>query len=255
MNILVIGDVVSSVGCEYLRSVLPGVKRLYDVKFTVANGENSAVGNGILPSSAKFLFDSGVDVITSGNHVFKRREIYDYLEETPNLLRPANYPSGAYGKGYTVFDFSYTKIAVINLIGQVFMDTNNCPFKTADEIIERLDTPNIIVDFHAEASGEKGAMGYYLDGRVSAVVGTHTHVQTADEQILPNGTGFITDVGMTGPKGSVLGIKPSCIIQKMTTHMPTRFEVSEQNCALNAILFDIDIKNGKCQNVSRVNMV
>lgn len=255
MNILFIGDVVSQPGCNMLRSSLPGLKKEYQLDLVIANGENSAVGNGILPKSADFLFDSGVDVITLGNHAFKRKEIYDYLEENPSIIRPANYPAGAYGKGFTVVDMGRHSVAVINLSGQVFMEPNGDPFRTADEIISKISTKLIIVDFHAEATGEKGAMGYYLDGRVSAVLGTHTHVQTADEQILPQGTGFISDAGMTGPIHSILGVAPECVVHKMTTHLPTRFEVSDSSCMLNGVLLEINEQNGNCATIKRLNIV
>lgn len=255
MNILFIGDIVSQPGCNILRNKLPSLKKQYAVDLVVANGENSAVGNGILPKSANFIFDSGVDVITLGNHTFKRREIYDYLETTPNIIRPANYPKGTYGQGYCVYDMGRVRVAVVNLIGQVYLEPNRCPFETADSILKRLDTNIILVDFHAEATGEKGALAYYLDGRVSAVLGTHTHVQTADERILPKGTGYITDVGMTGPIESVLGVNPKCIVRKMTTHLPTRFEVTDDPCKLNAVLLKIDEKTGRCAEIFRMNIV
>ena len=255
MNILFIGDIVSQPGCNMLRKHLPSLKKQYAVDLVVANGENSAVGNGILPKSADFIFDSGVDVITLGNHTFKRQEIYDYLDSTPNIIRPANYPKGSYGKGWCIYDMGRVRVAVINLIGQVYLEPNGCPFETVDSILEQLDTNIILVDFHAEATGEKGALGYYLDGRVSAVLGTHTHVQTADERVLPNGTGFITDVGMVGPIESVLGVNPKCIVRKMTTHLPTRFEVTNDPCRLDAVLLKIDEKTGKCAEVTRFDLV
>ncbi len=255
MNLLFIGDVVSQSGCNIIRQKLSNLKKEYQVDLVIANGENSAVGNGILPKSADFLFDSGVDIITLGNHTFKRREIYDYLEEHEHIIRPANYPSSVPGKGYCVYDMGRISVAVINLIGQVYLDANNCPFQAVDEILKQLDTNIIIVDFHGEATGEKGAMGYYLDGRVSAVLGTHTHVQTADEQILPQGTGFISDVGMTGPIQSILGVAPDCIVRKMTTHLPTRFEVRDTPCMINAVFLQIEEKSGHCALIQRLKIV
>lgn len=254
MNILAIGDVVSNIGCEYLRKKLPSLKKMYGVDFCIVNGENSAAGNGITPQSADFLFDSGADLITTGNHVFRRREIYDRLDTDRNIIRPANYYSGNPGKGYAIADMGSVKIGVINLAGNAFMEGAN-PFTAADEVLKKLDDCRIILcDFHAEATGEKRALGFYLDGRVSAVFGTHTHVQTADEQILPNGTGYITDLGMVGTINSVLGVSPEAIITKLKTGMPTRFDNNEGECMLNACLFEIDKQSGKTTAVQRINI-
>ena len=254
MNILAIGDVVSNIGCEYLRKKLPSLKKMYGVDFCIVNGENSAAGNGITPQSADFLFDSGADLITTGNHVFRRREIYDRLDADRNIIRPANYYAGNPGKGWAVADMGSVKIGVINLAGNAFMEGSN-PFTAADEVLKKLDECRIILcDFHAEATGEKRALGFYLDGRVSAVFGTHTHVQTADEQILPNGTGYITDLGMVGTVNSVLGVSPEAIITKLKTGMPTRFDNNEGECMLNACLFEIDKQSGKTTAVQRINI-
>ena len=254
MNILAIGDVVSTVGCEYLRKKLPSLKKMYGVDFCIVNGENSASGNGITPQSADFLFDSGVDLITTGNHVFRRREIYDRLDTDPNIIRPANYYAGNPGKGFAVCDMGSVKIGVINLAGNAFMEGAN-PFTAADGVLKKLDECRIVLcDFHAEATGEKRALGFYLDGRVSAVFGTHTHVQTADEQILPNGTGYITDLGMVGTINSVLGVTPEAVITKLKTGMPTRFDNNEGECMLNACLFEIDKHSGKTTAVQRINI-
>ena len=254
MNILAIGDVVSTVGCEYLRKKLPSLKKMYGVDFCIVNGENSAAGNGITPQSADFLFDSGADLITTGNHVFRRREIYDRLDTDPNIIRPANYYAGNPGKGFAVCDMGSVKIGVINLAGNAFMEGAN-PFTAADGVLKKLDECRIVLcDFHAEATGEKRALGFYLDGRVSAVFGTHTHVQTADEQILPNGTGYITDLGMVGTINSVLGVTPEAVITKLKTGMPTRFDNNEGECMLNACLFEIDKHSGKTTAVQRINI-
>lgn len=254
VRILVIGDVVSKEGCAFLRERLPEIKRRYQVGIVIANGENSAVGNGILPGSADYLFSSGVDIITTGNHVFKRREIYPYLDETPYIVRPANYTEDAPGTGIAVYDALSFQLAVINLQGTTYMESLRSPFETADHLLASLDTPLVVVDFHAEATSEKNAMGYYLDGRVSAVFGTHTHVPTADARILPNGTGYITDVGMTGPKESVLGVRPDCVIRRFTTHLPTRFEIEDSACRMDTILLELDEKTGKCNKISQLNI-
>ncbi len=254
MNILVIGDVVGVPGCEYLRRRLPTIKKQYAVDFCIANGENSAAGNGILPSSAEFLFDSGVDLITTGNHVFRRREVYDMLDSRSDIIRPANYYAGNPGKGWTVADMGSVKIGVINLAGQAFMDGEN-PFVCADEYLEKISDCRIkLVDFHAETTGEKRALGFYLDGKVSAVFGTHTHVQTADEQILPNGTGYITDLGMVGTVQSVLGVAPENVITKLRTGMPVRFENNDGEAMLCGCLFEIDKQSGKTVDVKRINI-
>lgn len=251
MKVFMIGDVISQQGCDFLRKKLPSYKKENQIDVVIANGENSAVGNGILPHSADFLFDSGVDVITTGNHVFKRYEIQDYIEDHPNLIRPANYPDSCYGNGYFVLDGGAWKLCVINVLGQVYMDPLDSPFKACDRILEEVEADFYIVDFHAEATGEKMALAYYLDGRVSAVAGTHTHVQTADEQILPNGTGYISDLGMTGPIESILGITPANIVRKMTTHLPTRFVVPDGDCKLEGVVMEFDRKFGKCTKISR----
>lgn len=255
VTVLAIGDVVGKEGCAFLRSHLPSLRKTYGVDAVVANGENSAVGNGVLPSSAEDLFASGVDVITTGNHVYKRREIYPYLDEQPFILRPVNYPEGGYGKGVCVYDGGSFRIAVVNLQGTVYMESLSCPFKTMDQILSELDTPLVLVDFHAEATSEKNALGYYLDGRVSAVWGTHTHVPTADERVLPGGTGYITDLGMTGPVQSVLGVKPENVLRRFLTNLPTRFEIAQTACKLDGILLHLDKTSGKCIDISRICII
>lgn len=245
---------VSDKGCEFLRKRLPSLKKLKGIDFCIANGENSAVGNGITPHSADFLFDSGVDFITTGNHVFRRREIYDYLDEKNGIIRPANFYSEAPGRGYAVADLGFTSVAVINLSGCVYMDRCENPFICVDRILEKIPCKIKIVDFHAEATAEKGALGYYLDGKVSAVFGTHTHVLTADAKILPGGTGFITDVGMTGPKNSILGVKPEISVSWMKTGMPARFDTADGDCMLNGCIFEIDNKTGRCLGVEAIDI-
>ena len=252
MNILAIGDVVSDRGCEFLRARLPAFKKLKSIDFTIVNGENSAVGNGILPSSANHIFDSGADIITTGNHVFRRKEIYDFLDEKADIIRPANYHREVPGKGYAVIDLGYTQVAVINLSGRVYMEDCANPFDTADEILSKIRCKSIIVDFHAEATAEKAALAYYLDGRVSAVFGTHTHVQTADARVLPGGTGFISDIGMTGVKDSVIGVKPELSVRYIRTGLPTRFDAADGPCFMNGCIFEIDNGTGKCLSVEPV---
>ena len=247
MRIMCIGDVVGSVGCAFLREHLPHFKRQQQIDFVICNGENSADGNGITPKSADHLFTSGVDFITLGNHSFRRKEVYPYLDEKPNIIRPANYPSSAPGVGYATVDMGYTTLGLVNLMGQQFMDaTLENPFTAADRILKELDAKIVLVDFHAEATSEKRAMGFYLDGRVSAVWGTHTHVLTADAEVLPEGTGYITDIGMTGVIDSCLGVKKDIIMRRFSTQLPERFELAGGECKLNCVIFDIDRKSGKC---------
>ena len=255
MNILAIGDVVGSIGCHFLRQKLPAFKKFKNVDLVIANGENSADGNGITPASAEFLFQSGVDVITGGNHSFRRKEVFPFYEENVYLLRPANFPQGTTpGRGMCMVDMGYTQVAVINLMGTALLEPLDCPFHTVDCLLDEAVQQGakvIVVDLHAEATGEKRAMGYYLDGRVSALFGTHTHVPTADETVLPNGTGYITDVGMTGTVHSVLGVKPEIIIAKLKEKLPQRFDLADGPCKLDCILFEIDEKTGKARSVER----
>lgn len=248
MRIMCIGDVVGSAGCAFLREQLPAFKRQQQVDLVICNGENAADGNGITPKSADHIFTSGADVITLGNHSFRRREVYPYLDETPNIIRPYNYPSSLTpGKGVCTVDMGFTTVAVVNLMGQQFMDANmDNPFQAIDRILKELDAKIVIVDFHAEATSEKRAMGLYLDGRVSAVFGTHTHVMTSDAEVLQGGTGYITDVGMTGVIDSCLGVKKDIIIRRFQTMLPERFDYADGACKLDCVIFDIDRKTGRC---------
>lgn len=251
MNILFIGDVVGDSGCSFLRKNLYRIKQEYKIDVTIANGENSAHGNGITKSSAEDLTGSGVDILTTGNHAFRRKEAGDIFERE-NIIRPANYPDGCIGHGWSVFDFGKYQLAVVNLMGTVYMDALDNPFSVIDSILPEIETPNIIVDFHAEASSEKKCMGYYLAGKVSAVLGTHTHVQTADEAILKNHTGYITDVGMTGPEESVLGVTTEDAIKKQRFKTPVFFTESENPAFLNAVVLEIDSRVGKCAKIQRL---
>ncbi len=258
MNILAIGDVVSQQGCNYLREVLPSLKRKYDADIVIANGENSAVGNGVIPKSANFLFESGVDVITLGNHALRRPEICDYLDRNEFIIRPANYHESAPGRGMVILNKGLTQVAVINLQGSLYIDNIINPFHVIDDKIneaKELGANIIIVDFHAEATGEKRAMAFYLDGRVSLLYSTHTHVQTSDEQIMPKGSGYISDVGMTGPYYSVLGVKPELAIQKMKTNLPVRFDNADGICTLEGIFAQINNKTGKTEKIERIRIL
>ncbi len=257
MKVLCIGDVVGKVGCEFLRSKLPALKKVKGIDVVICNGENSSDGNGITPASADYIFQSGVDVITLGNHSFRRKEVYSYLDDTPYIIRPANFPEATTpGVGFCTLDLGRVQLTVINLIGTMFMEAGlESPFDKIDKLLKNIDSRIIIVDFHAETTSEKLAMGYYLDGRVSAVFGTHTHVQTSDEHILKNGTGYITDLGMTGPLNSVLGVKKEISIEKFKTRMPVRFELEKGDCKMECVIFDIDEKSGKTTFAERLRII
>ena len=256
MRMLFIGDVVSAVGVEKLTRTLPRFKKEHGVDVVIVNGENAAVGNGLLPASADLLFAAGADCITGGNHTFRRREFYDYLDASPYCLRPANYRDDAPGKGFCVVDKGFVRVGVVNIMGTVFMEPLENPFDCADRMLSALkdEVDFTVVDFHAEATAEKRALGFYLDGRAAAVVGTHTHVQTADEQILPHGTAYITDLGMTGPVQSVLGVTPELAIEKMRTNLPVRFQNPDGECRMQGMLVEIDKKTGKALCAERVSI-
>ncbi|MFH1878234.1 MAG: TIGR00282 family metallophosphoesterase [Candidatus Omnitrophota bacterium] len=255
MKILFLGDIVGNPGREIIEKQLWDIRKKEDINFVIANGENSAGGSGVTPKIAEELFSSGVDVLTSGDHIWKKREIYEFLERSDRLLRPLNYPRGVPGKGFSVIEINgLERMAVINILGRVFMDAVDCPFAAVREVIEKIkeQTPVIVVDFHAEATSEKVAMGWYLDGAVSAVIGTHTHIQTADEKILPQGTAYITDCGMTGPYDSVIGRKKENIIARFLTHLPNRFEVASEGVEMHGVIVEVDEKTGKALGIRRV---
>lgn len=255
MRLLFLGDVVGQGGCDFLMSRLPAYKRTNNIDVCIANGENSAQGNGVTPKSLNMLFDSGVDFVTLGNHTFKRKEIEDYLDTASSVIRPYNFPDGVAGKGVGIIDKGRYRIAVINMQGTVYSDPLGNPFNEMDKALKQTDgCKTVIVDFHAEATAEKRAMGFYLDGKVTAVLGTHTHVQTADEQLLPNGTAYITDVGMCGPVQSVLGIVPELTIKKFKTNTPVKFENAGGEYAMNGVLMEIDEKTGKALSIERIDV-
>ena len=251
LNILFIGDVIGRPGRKKLREVLPSLKKELDLFFIIANGENLAGGLGINRKVAQELFEVGVDVITTGNHVWRNKEAYTLVQEDHRVLRPLNLPPGNPGNGYGVYEKEGVKIAVFCLLGRTFMSPAEHPFLTMDKALEEVSAPIKIVDFHAEATSEKKALGYYLDGRVSAVLGTHTHVTTADERILPKGTLYITDVGMTGPKESVIGMDVDVAIKGFLTLMPFRFTAGKGEAEMNAVLFRFD-DNLKPVSIERI---
>jgi metallophosphoesterase (TIGR00282 family) len=257
MKLLFIGDVVGKVGRLATKALLPSVVNKYKIDLVLANGENAAAGFGITDKIVAEIFSYGVHVITTGNHVWDKKEFVPQISKENRVLRPLNYPPGVPGYGsllYTLHDG--TKAAVINISGRVFMANVDCPFRIGQEEIERVcaDTKIIIIDFHAEATSEKIAFGYYVDGKVSAVVGTHTHVQTADEKILPGGTAYITDVGMTGPSDSVIGIKKEQIIDRFLTNMPMRFETAGGEGIFSSVIIEIDERTGLSSAIQRLQL-
>lgn len=257
MIVLAIGDVVGAPGCDFLRRVLPAFKKQNRVDFCIVNGENSAQGNGILPQSAEHIFTSGADLITTGNHALRRREIYSVLDSEAAVIRPANFYRTAPGTGVYVLEKMGLRLAVINLQGSITMDYVSNPFDCADEIINDLrgrGINNILMDFHAEATSEKRAMGFWLDGKISALVGTHTHVQTADEQLLPKGTAYITDLGMTGVINSVLGIDIDLATERIRTALPVKFEQCTGECRCDGCLIEIEGKTGRAVSIERFSL-
>lgn len=256
MRILMIGDVIGKPGREAVRNIVPGLREEKAIDLVIANGENTAGGFGLTLETASELLDSGVDVLTSGNHIWDKKEIIPYLDDTQDeglpVIRPANYPDSP-GRGY----IRRGGVTVLNLMGRVFMAPLDCPFRTADRVLEEIratDPGNvIIVDFHAEATSEKQAMGWYLDGRVSGVFGTHTHVGTVDARILPKGTAYLTDVGMTGPVNSVIGSDHAAVLERFLTSMPQRLEVASGPCVLNSVLVDVDEELGTASALERID--
>lgn len=255
MNLLFIGDVVGSPGRDMVKEYVPKIKEKYRPNFTIINGENAAGGRGITEKIYREFLGSGAQAVTLGNHSWDNKEIFEFIESAKNMVRPANFPEGTPGKGLVFFKVNDLEVAVINLQGRTFMPPLDCPFKKADELVEMAQkrTPFIFVDFHAEATSEKQAMGWYLDGRVSAVVGTHTHVQTADSRILPGGTGYLTDVGMTGPYDGILGMEREAVITKFLTSLPVRFEVPKAGrTQLSGVYMELDRKTGKSKKMERI---
>lgn len=252
LRVLAVGDVVGQSGLAFLQKKLRGLKKLYNADFCIVNGENAS-GIGLTPRQADEMFDAGADVITLGNHTFGRREIADYLEENHYILRPGNYQPSLPGRGWGVFETHAGPVMVANLIGRCAMDfTPDNPFRVIDRIVKEAGGMPLFLDFHAEATSEKLAMGYYLDGKASAVFGTHTHVQTADEQILPGGTGYLTDLGMVGPVHSVIGVRPEQSIAKFRGELTSRYEVAPGPCMLGAALFTIDCSSRRCTKTERI---
>jgi 2',3'-cyclic-nucleotide 2'-phosphodiesterase len=253
MRLIFIGDVVGGTGRRAVTALLPGLVDRYRPDFVVANGENSAGGVGITERTARDLFDAGVDGITLGNHAYRHREAYGFIDREQRLVRPANYPRGNPGRGHAVIEKDGERLALVNLSGGVFLDVARSPFAEVDAVLADLRgrAEHVLVDFHAEVTSEKVAMGWYLDGRVTACVGTHTHVPTADGRVLPGGTAYITDVGMTGPRGGVIGVKAEQAVERFLTMMPVKFETSDEDPWLNAVVIEAG-PDGRARSIEQV---
>ena len=250
MLILVVGDIIGRPGRKAIQELVPDLRQQYGLDMVIANAENAAGGFGLTPTTAEELFDAEVDVLTSGNHIWAKKEIIPYLDDQMPILRPLNYPSGVPGRGYII----NSKAMIVNLMGRTFIGNFDCPFKAMDSLLAEVKPrpPVIIVDFHAEATSEKVAMGRYLDGRVSAVLGTHTHVGTIDAQLLPLGTAYVTDIGMTGPTDSIIGDDTEAVIQRFLTAMPHRLSVGKGKTELNAVLVRVADDSGKAIGIDRI---
>ena len=256
MRILAVGDLIGESGVKKLKEILPKIKKEEKIDFVVTNGENSAGGMGITEKNFRDILDAGTNVITMGNHTWGKKDIFKFIDN-PQILRPANYPEGVVGKGLGIYECKNKKIAVMNFIGRVDINIlSENPFimakKMVEEIKDKVDI--IIIDFHAEATAEKIAMGRYLDGKITALFGTHTHVQTADEQIFPEGTAYITDIGMTGPKNSVIGMDIKASIKRFETTLPEKYKLAEGDCIFNAVIFEIDDETNKVTDIKRINI-
>lgn len=256
MNVLMVGDVFGEPGRAAVRKLLPRLRQEHHVDLAVVNVENAAGGFGVTAQICREILDAGADVMTSGNHIWDRKEVVEYIARENLLLRPANFPTGTPGAGWVTVKAGPHRVAVLNLMGRVFMAPIDCPFRKADEVLPELrrETPVVLVDMHAEATSESVAMGWYLDGRVTAVVGTHRHVQTADERVLPGGTAYITDLGMTGPVDSVIGVDRDLILQRFLTQMPIRFEPAKGPAALHGALIVLDPETGRASDIRRIRV-
>ncbi len=253
-RILAIGDVVGPNGVKLLAEKLWSVRKTHEIDMVICNAENAAIGNGLDPQAADRLLAAGCDVLTGGNHIFRKKEIKNYLDDSEYAIRPANYPNGTPGNGYTIVNIDGYRVLVLNLLGVVYLEAMNCPFETAERIFRREEGQFdfAIVDIHAEATSEKLAIAHFLDGRASVVFGTHTHVPTADTTVLPRGTGYVTDLGMTGPHDGILGVRADIIVDKMRTKLPQKFELSEGDIRADAVIFPLD-SSGKCLSAERIS--
>ena len=255
MNILAVGDVVGNIGIQELKKRLKKIKEKYEIDFTIVNGENAAEGMGITEKNFNDILSAGADCITMGNHTWGKKEIFKFIDH-PKIIRPANYAEGVCGKGYNIFKCKDKKIAVINAMGRVEINIMlDNPFEVVKKIIEKIknEADIIVLDFHAEATAEKKAMGYFADGKVNIIFGTHTHIQTADEQILPKGTAYISDIGMTGPKNSIIGMDIDASLKRFLTGLPEKYKIATGECIFNSVLFKIDDETNKVKEICRIN--
>ena len=255
VNILFVGDIIGKPGMDLVQTWLPGLIQKYKADLVIANGENASDGKGCTSKEGKILFELGVHVITGGNHTWDKHLSQDYLKSESRVLRPLNYPKGTYGNGYFIAETKKGKVVVLNLQGRTFMHSIDCPFRSADWVLSKFksETKMIIVDFHAEATAEKQAMGYHLDGKISALIGTHTHIQTSDERILPQGTGYITDAGMSGPYDSVIGMKVQAALNRFLFQTPQKYETAKNGVHLCGVFLKLDNETGKTKLIERIN--
>ncbi len=256
MKILAIGDVVGPAAIEYMSKKLRNFVSAERVSLTLVNGENASVGNGLSQADALAILDAGADVITGGNHIWQKKDLRDFLDTSERIVRPANYPSANPGNGYTIADADGYRVLVMNVMGVIYGESLADPFETIERILKREEGNYDIatLDIHAETTSEKYALARYFDGRINVIYGTHTHIPTADEQVLPKGSGYITDIGMTGPHDSILGVKSECIIHKLTTKLPTKFEIAENDLRVNGALFELDASTGRVDKVTRITL-
>lgn len=252
MKIIFFGDIYGKAGREVITKSMVDLREEFRADFIIANGENLASGRGITEKTARQIFAAGVDAFTSGNHLWDKKESLEYIKKEKKILKPINYPEKAVGNRFYICEKGDAKLAIICVAGQAFMPPSNSPFDAMDTILAELDCTHTFVDMHAEATAEKRALGFYLDGRVSALVGTHTHIQTADEEILPKGTAYLTDVGMTGPHDSVIGVKKEIILEKITSGMPARYESSKKGLQINAVFIELDDETGLALKIERI---
>ncbi len=254
MKIMLVGDVIGRPGRRSFREHTPRLRKEKGIDIVIVNGENSAGGKGITRKSLDELYQGGADIVTSGNHVWDKKEVLEFIDREPFLIRPANYPEGAPGKGFCIYPFKAKNIGVINLSGRTFMPALDCPFQKAEQLLREMDgrCDVILLDFHAEATSEKMAMGWHLDGRLQCLVGTHTHVQTADERILPKGTAYITDLGMVGPWNSILGVKADIVVDKFLRALPSRFDLAEAPNVYSAVVLEVDDRTNAAVGIERV---
>jgi metallophosphoesterase (TIGR00282 family) len=254
MNLLFIGDIVGSIGRKALKIMLPVLRQKHRSHIIIANGENAAAGRGITRQIANEMFEMGVHGITMGNHTWDQKELFDFIDDEPRLIRPANFPEGTPGRGYTTIKANGKELVIVNLMGRTFLPPLDCPFAKADDILKKIDSKFVLVDFHAEATSEKIAMGWHLDGRASVVVGTHTHVQSNDERVLPGGTAYCTDVGMVGPRDGILGMERTAVLQKFKTQLPVRFVVDEGKWHFHAVHVELDDITGLAKSIRLIRV-